>query len=185
MNLIKPELEDLAEQFAAKGQAGRDLTVLCDVDETNSVPGLDDEISLDEIAIAQKRLKEDKASGDGWVKKMVINLPLSILLILQLIYNTILKNHVFPTSWRTTVISEVFKNKGSPSVAKNYRGISLVHLLAKLFDFILLERFKKWFVPADKQTAYQEERGSADHVFLFRCMSQHAKRYLIGRNFVG
>ena len=42
MNLIKPELEDLAEQFAAKGQAGRDLTVLCDVDETNSVPGLDD-----------------------------------------------------------------------------------------------------------------------------------------------
>ena len=72
MNLIKPELEDLAEQFAAKGQAGRDLTVLCDVDETNSVPGLDDEISLDEIVTAQKRLKEDKASGDGWVKKMVM-----------------------------------------------------------------------------------------------------------------
>ena len=52
-----------------------------------------------------------------------------------------------------------------------------MHLLAKLFDFILLERFKKWFVPADEQTAYQEERGSADHVFLLCCMNQHAKRY--------
>ena len=38
----KPELENLAEQFASKGQEGRDLTVSCDVDETNSVPGLDD-----------------------------------------------------------------------------------------------------------------------------------------------
>ena len=36
------------------------MTVLCDVDETNSVPGPDDEIFLEEIATAQKRLKEDK-----------------------------------------------------------------------------------------------------------------------------
>ena len=173
----KPELQDLATQFSVKGQAGRESTVLCDVTGTNYVPILDDEISLDEISIAQKRLKEDKSSGDGWVKNMITNIPLSILLLLQIIYNTILKFHIFPTSWRTTVISEIFKNKGSMSVAKNYRGISLVHLLAKLFDFILLERFKRWFVPADEQTAYREKRGSANHVFLLRCMSQHAKRF--------
>ena len=70
----KPDLQDLAAQFDVKGQAGRDLTVLCDVVETNSVPTLDDDISLDEIEQAQKRLKEDKSAGDGWVKKMVTNL---------------------------------------------------------------------------------------------------------------
>ena len=152
----KQELLDLASQFSEKGQAGRESTVLCDASGTNYVPLLDDEISLEEIGEAQKRLKEDKSAGDGWVKKMVTNLPLSVLLILQLIYNTILKFHVFPTAWRTTVISEIFKNKGVMSAAKNYRGISLVQLLAKLFDFILLERFKKWFTPDDEQTAYQE-----------------------------
>ena len=88
-----------------------------------------------------------------------------------------MKFHVFPTSWRTTVVSEIFKNKGISAASKNYRGISLVQLLAKLFDFILLNRFKIWFVPADGQTAYQSELGSADHVFLLRCMTQYAKKY--------
>ena len=173
----KPDLQDLARHFSEKGQAGRDSTVLCEVSGSSYVPALDDEISIDEIVSAGKRLKEDKASGDGWAKRMVTNLPMSLLLVLQLIYNTILKFHVFPTAWRTTVVSEIFKNKGIPSVSKNYRGISLVQLLAKLFDFILLDRFKKWFFPADGQTAYQEKKGSPDHVFLLRCVMHHAKRY--------
>ena len=84
---------------------------------------------------------------------------------------------MFPTQWRTTVINELFKNKGSPLIGKNYRPISLVHLLAKLFDFVLLERFKMWFKPADEQTAYQAKRGCADHIFLLRCLMQHAKHY--------
>ena len=94
-----------------------------------------------------------------------------------MIYNCILKFHVFPSSWRTTVVSEIFKNKGKPTESKNYRPVSLVQLLAKLFDFILLNRFKKWFKPADGQTAYQSKLGCADHVFLLRCMTQYAKKY--------
>ena len=175
----KPNLQDLASHFSEKGQAGRESTVLCEVTGSNYVPTLDDDITIDEIKSAQKNLKEDKSSGDGWVKKMVTNLPVAVLLLLQLIYNTILKFHIFPTAWRMTVISEIFKNKGLASWAKNYRGISLVQLLAKLFDFILLGRFKKWFCPADGQTAYQEKRGSADHVFLLRCMAQHAKQFKV------
>ena len=76
-----------------------------------------------------------------------------------------------------TSVSELFKNKGSPNDATKYRPISLVQLLAKLFDSILLERFKRWFVPADQQTAYQKNKSSADHVFLLRCMIQRAKMY--------
>ena len=76
-----------------------------------------------------------------------------------------------------TVISEIFKKKSSRTQSKNYRAISLIQLLAKLFNFVLLRRFKKWFIPADEQTAYQEGRSCADHVFILRCMSQHSKRY--------
>ena len=173
----KPELDDLAAHFAEKGKAGHESTILCEVNGVSYVPVLDDDITTEEIISAQKRLKEDKSSGDGWVKNMLSNLPMSLLLVLQLIYNTILKCHIFPTSWRTTVVNEIFKQKGSPEGSKNYRAISLVHLLAKLFDFILLGRFKKWFVPADEQTAYQTKKGSADHVFLLRCMTQYAKRF--------
>ena len=172
----KPELEDLAAHFASKGQASREGSVLCEVTGDNYVPSMDDDITMDEIVSAQKELK-DKSSGDGWVKKMVTSFPVTILLLLQLIYNTILKFHVFPTTWRTTIVGEIFKNKGLRSEGKNYRGISLVQLLAKLFDIILLGRFKRWFKPADEQTAYQPKRGSPDHVFLLRCMMQYAKRF--------
>ena len=87
-------------------------------------------------------------------------------------------------------MGELFKNKGSRLFSKNYRGISLVHLLAKLFDIIMLRRFKRWFTPADEQTAYCPKRGSADHVFLLRCMLQYAKRtkqklFLIAIDFDG
>ena len=150
--------------------------MLCDATGDTYVPLLDDDISIEEIVEAEKELKEDKVSGDGWVKKMVTNLPASLLLVVQLIFNTILKFHVFPTTWRTTIVGELFKNKGERLASKNYRGISLVQLLAKLFDIVLLRRFRRWFKPADGQTAYQTKRGSPDHVFLLRCMSQHANR---------
>ena len=59
--------------------------------------------------------------------------------------------------WRTTIMNAIFKNKGTRKLAEFYRGISIVYLMAKIFDIILLNRFKKWFVPSDLQTAYQEE----------------------------
>ena len=173
----KPDLEDMAAHLSAKGQAGRESTVLCEVSDGNYNPILECSISTEEIKTASSKLKDDKSSGDGWTKGMVTNLPAAVLLVLQLIYNTMLSCHMFPTSWRISVINELFKNKGLSSISKNYRGISLVQLLAKLFDFILLERFKKWFTPADEQTAYQERKGSPDHVFLLRCMMQYAKRH--------
>ena len=48
-------------------------------------------------------------------------------------------------------------------------------MLYKWFDFILLKRFRKWFIPADEQTAYQDGKGCADHIFLMRCLICFAK----------
>ena len=107
---------------------------------------------------------------------MITNLPLSILYALQVIYNTVLSTHHYPTRWRTTVVNEIFKNKGNSDEANNYRGISLVVLLSKLFDIILCKRFTKWFKPDDAQTAYQNGKSGADHVFLARCIVQQLRR---------
>ena len=98
-----------------------------------------------------------------------------LFILLHIIYNSILSSHIFPTAWRTTTVTEIFKNKGDTKHASNYRPVTLVQLMAKLFDLILVSRFQKWFTPADEQTAYQANRGSADHVFLLRCLIQKAK----------
>ena len=132
---------------------------------------------LDEIQKARDSLKEDKVSGDGWTKRMLTNVPLAILYAMQVIFNVTLGTHFFPTKWQTTLVSELFKNKGLARDATKYRPITLVQLLAKLFDLILFERFRKWFTPSDPQTAYQSKRSGADHVFLTRCLIQRAKYY--------
>ena len=171
----KPTLPALASHFMKKGQSVEDSTLLSDVIGDTHVPELDGEISMDEISKATNRLKE-KSSGDGWSKGMVTNLPACILYALQILYNAILSNHCYPTRWRTTLVNEIFKNKGNSAEEKNYRGISLVALLSKVYDIILCNRFTKWFKPDDGQTAYQNGKSSADHVFLTRCMVQQCKR---------
>ena len=74
--------------------------------------------------------------------------------------------------------------------ACNYRPISLVRMLAKVFDFILVKRFNTWFMPHDSQTAYQSGRSCADHVFFMRCLINHVNRtkekmFLIAVDFDG
>ena len=70
----------------------------------------------------------------------------------------------------------IFKNKGLRRFPKNYRPVSLVIMLFKLFDFILLKRFTNWFFPHDNQTAYQKGRSANDHVFLIRCLIEQSKK---------
>ena len=179
-NSDSPELEDLCDHFKAKSQTTDDSTLLCEVTGNNYVEMLDKNVDLDEIQSAMKILKEDRVSGDGWTKRMLTSAPVAVLYAFQIIFNVILSTHFFPTKWRTTLVSELFKNKGSRNDATKYRPISLVQLLAKLFDTILLGRFRKWFTPSDPQTAYQSKRRSADHVFFLRSfirLIQRAKLY--------
>ena len=89
--------------------------------------------------------------------------------------NVILQNAIYPSKWRMTTVAAIFKNKGSSLLAKFYRPISLVQLLSKFFDFIMQNRFVKWFVPHDCQSAYQENETSADHVFLIRSLIRYCK----------
>ena len=171
----KPPLDDLRDHFVRKGKSVEDSTLLSDVTGDSFVPELDAEISIEEIESATNRLKE-KSSGDGWTRMMLKNLPVCILYALQIIYNTVLSAHTYPSRWRTTIVNEIFKNKGSSENSMNYRGISLVVLLSKVYDSILCNRFTRWFIPDDGQTAYQNGKSGSDHVFLLRCVVQQAKR---------
>ena len=61
-------------------------------------------------------------------------------------------------------------------MAEFFRGISIVFMMSKVFDIILLNRFKKWFLPSDQQSAYQSEMSTADHIFLQRCLIAYARK---------
>ena len=159
-----------------KSETNDDSTLFSEVKQNQYVTVLDDDVTVEEIKKAHSIAKEDKSTADGWVKAMLTSVPLCILLVFQVIYNAILKSHVYPSNWRTTIVNAIFKNKGSRKCAQYYRGISIVYLMAKIFDIILLNRFKSWFKPSDQQTAYQEKKSCADNVFLLRCLISYARK---------
>ena len=52
----------------------------------------------------------------------------------------------------------IFK-KGMRSVASNYRGISILAALCKVYDGVLNQRFTLWFKPDVEQAGAQHGRG--------------------------
>ena len=59
------------------------------------------------------------------------------------IYNNLFENAEYPKSWGLGYIIPIFKG-GDSKAAKNYRGITLNNILAKIYSQILLNRLTKW-----------------------------------------
>ena len=71
----------------------------------------------------------------------------------------------------------VFK-RGSRSDANNYRGISVINAIAKVFDMVLCHRLSQWFRPYREQAGAQSTRGCVEHniIVTLRLLIDLAKR---------
>lgn len=127
---------------------------------------LDDRITQNEVALAAEKLKDKNSSSDGLCAPLVRNVLHIVMPLLVLLCNCIFFSAMYPAKWSISVIHALHK-KLLMSDSNNYRGISLVELLAKLYDVILCERLKRWFIPHMEQSGFQEGRSCAEHVFMF------------------
>ena len=148
-----PPAEQLGNHFREKSNIVEDEYFSPD-NNHHFVPALDMPVTVNEISKASKRLKE-KSSSDRWIPRMITSVSGTLFSILLVLFNMVIHCAIYQSKWRTSIVAAIFKNKGSPWIPKFYRPISLVVLLSKLFDFILLERFKNWFIPHSCQSAYQ------------------------------
>ena len=56
------------------------------------------------------------------------------------VFNLVLDSGIIPESWSSGNIKPVYKNKGNPSDPDNFRAITLISCVGKLFTFILNSR---------------------------------------------
>ena len=56
------------------------------------------------------------------------------------LFNVNFKTGIFPNSWSLGIICPIYKNKGSKSKPENFRPITLLTCLGKLFSSILYAR---------------------------------------------
>ena len=57
--------------------------------------------------------------------------------ILAELFNKCLKESCFPDCWKISLVVPVFKNVGERSTVKNYRPVSLLSVVSKVFEKIV------------------------------------------------
>ncbi|GFT43964.1 RNA-directed DNA polymerase from mobile element jockey [Trichonephila clavipes] len=88
-----------------------------------------------------KKLKIKKAPGkDKITNKMVLNFPISIIFQLTNLINKILYSGHFPQAWKTATVIPILKPGKDPTLATSHRPISLLPVLSKLAERIILNR---------------------------------------------
>ena len=61
-----------------------------------------------------------------------------------MLFNTVLDSGVLPTSWLIGYIIPLYKNKGDTANPENYRPITILSCLRKVFTAILNERLTSY-----------------------------------------
>jgi hypothetical protein len=101
------------------------------------------DITLDEIVQVMKRLKRNKSTGlDGIKVEFLLDVGNMLHLPLQIMFNKLLQQG-YSTCLSTGVIHALHKG-GDALQFENYRGITVGHVLAKVFAMILKARLSSW-----------------------------------------
>ena len=81
-----------------------------------------------------------KASGPDCIPVVVLkNCDPKLSYILAERFNKCLNKSCFPDCWKVSLVVPVFKNVGESSTAKNYRPVSLLSMVSKVFEKHVIE----------------------------------------------
>jgi hypothetical protein len=93
----------------------------------------------DEVQEAIRGLKVGKALGpNGIPNRALKHLHMRAFLLLVQIFNALLRTHHFPPVWKHARVISILKPGKDPAQPSSYRPISLLDMVGKLFEKILL-----------------------------------------------
>ena len=112
-------------------------------------------------------LDSSKASGPNCIPAVALkNCEPELSYILAKLFNKCLKESCFPDCWKVSSVVLVFKNVGERSTAKNYRPVSLLSVVSKVFEKLVNNRIadhlEKCGLFSDFQYGFRSSRSTAD-----------------------
>jgi len=95
------------------------------------------------LKIIQNELKANKAPGyDLITGKLLKKLPHKAVRHITIIYNAILRLNYFPDQWKVVQIILISKPGKDPEEVSSYIPISLLPILSKVLEKLILKRIK-------------------------------------------
>ena len=181
---VQPSLKKFFDYFKGLSKSSRALAI----PSISSIEGpLDYEIIADELEYAAKKLKFGKASGyDNYCNEMITALVKTNPKVLLKLFNDILQSSEVIPDWALGMIVPIHKD-GPKLDAANYRGITLISCLGKLFLSILNNRLTIFAVENKLLSPAQlgfvtKNRCSDAHIIIHnlikqKCHTQGSKIY--------
>ena len=131
---------------------------------------LDISISTDEVKAAIRDLKKSKSGGvDLLINELFVYDDAILQPYLVYLFNFVFESGVFPETWSEGLLAPLHK-KGSKSSPDNYRGITLLSVLGKIFTRILNKRLDLWAekyeIYIEAQYGFRRDRGTTDSIFI-------------------
>jgi hypothetical protein len=146
-------------------------------------PELDYSITRVEVFKAIRKLKIGKAAGEDGVLTDILKTAAdavntnklkpgnSVVDALVLLFNYVFDNEVWPDRWGSGIIFPLHKH-GSRLDPSNYRPITLMSIVGKLFGLVLNNRLIEFSEltnsVSDEQGGFRPHRGTPDQIFILR-----------------
>ena len=137
----------------------------------DGVPELDKIITWDEVHTNIQRLQSGKAAGlDGVLTEMLHKAGLGCALALAQLFNYVWDNSAWPVAWQKAFMVPRYKKAGSKLEPGNYRNLSIMSIVAKLFEKIVDSRIREWaervHALSDLQGGFRTDRSTVDQLFI-------------------
>jgi hypothetical protein len=128
----------------------------------------------EEVLKCLKKLKNNKACGNDLVKNEFIKASSDVLLTtITMLFNLVLDSGKIPDAWTEGVIVPIFK-KGDTTSPDNYRGITLLSCVSKLFTSVINERLSQYLEDSgllgEEQAGFRHGYSTIDHTFTLKCI---------------
>lgn len=92
-----------------------------------------------------------------------------------MLFNSVFDLGKFPEEWNIGMIISLYK-KGDVGNPDNYRGISLLTIIGKIFTSILERRIRNWTVVNDTiheaQAGFRNDYSTTDQIFVLQFLCQ-------------
>jgi hypothetical protein len=130
---------------------------------------MNDLLNEEEVSAAIAAMPSGSAAGhDGVPAELVKAGGSALASLLTKLFNLAWTSGERPSQWRQGVVVSIFK-KGSRTDPGNYRPITLLPVLDKLFMTVLTKRLHACVPLHDHQFAFRKQRGTTDALF---CISE-------------
>ena len=139
----------------------------------------DPAISQEEVSKQIKLLKSRKAPGiDGISNEFYKCAAEKLIAPLTTLFNYIWDKGEFPDRWAEGIIQPLHK-KGSQNEADNYRKLTLMSCMGKIFEAVINHRFvfqsEVTVIDDQNQFGFCKNRRTTDNVFIIDTIISHQK----------